>query len=129
MFDFVKIGSDYLVCAFGVNLKLFGTLRHLVAHIAVEALVLLIFVHGALLVPPVKHADEEGADSDGDEEVEYAENPKEAAHSIVAARPDASFRPCIDLSVSLAKIFAHVRVEISKLFVANRARVKVLQSC
>ena len=70
MFDFVKIGSDHLVCAFGVNLKLFGTLRHLVAHIAVEALVLLIFVHSALLVPPVKHADEEGADSDGDEEVE-----------------------------------------------------------
>ena len=129
MFDCVEIRSDHLVCAFGVSLKLFGTLRHLVAHIAVETLVVLIFVHDAFLIPPVKHADEERADSDGDDEVEYAENPKEAAHCVIAARPDASFRPRIDLSISLAKIFAHVRVKIGKLFVTYRARVIVLQSC
>ena len=107
-------------------MKLFSTLLHLAVHLAIEALVLLIFVHGALLVPPVKHADKEGADSDGDDEVENAEHPKEVAHSVIAAGPDATFRPCIDLGVSLTKIFAHICVYISKLFVANPARVIAL---
>ena len=100
-------------------MKLFGTLIHLVVQLAVEALVLLVLVHGALLVPPVKHADEEGADCDGDDAVEYAEDPKEIAHSVIAARPDASFRPSIDLCVRLVKIFAHICVQIRELLVAD----------